>query len=66
VITKPPGRGALTLKENIMSLVLHYSRLRELQYRCWHHGHKKWATDIGREMQALLLDNPGAWQQDVR
>jgi hypothetical protein len=51
---------------NQMNPLMHYFRLRELQYRCWQHGHKKWATDIGQEMRALLLDNPGKWQQDVR
>jgi hypothetical protein len=45
---------------------MYFVRLRELQYRCWQHGHKKWATDIGREMQAFRLDNPGLWQDCLR
>jgi hypothetical protein len=50
---------------NQMNPFMHYIRLRELQYRCWYHGHKKWATAIGEEMKALLLDNPGHWQNDL-
>jgi hypothetical protein len=49
-----------------MNPLMHFVRIRELQYRCWQHGHKKWARALGIELQAFRADNPGIWQDYLR
>jgi hypothetical protein len=49
-----------------MNVFDHFVRLRELQYRCFQHGHKKWAHALGLELKALRADNPGLWQNYLR
>jgi hypothetical protein len=44
-----------------MTIPQYYWRLRELQHRCWNHGHKKWAADLGRELRELRDAHPDLW-----
>lgn len=49
-----------------MNPIMDFVRLRELQYRCWQHGHKKWATNIGIKLKEFRADNLGIWQDYLR
>jgi hypothetical protein len=35
-----------------------FLRLVNIQLRCWEHGHRKWAKDIGQRIKTMRQDNP--------
>lgn len=41
-----------------MRLLAHFVRLRALQEQCFARGKRRWALALGRELRALVEDNP--------